>query len=396
MVAQFPQISAPEGYCPQAEDTSSQADLLDFYLLRQRTPTERLGMAASLMQSARRLSLHCLGRQFVDLSPQAFARKLAEAWLQEDCPCDYIPTGSPMSWIQDSTELAAELHNIFTLVNIPYYVTGGVAAITYGEPRTTRDLDVVISVPCDALTPLVKALEEAGFYVPGVEDAATGRMRTLQVTQIATISRADLVLADNNNYERLKFQRRKLIPLPNGLEVYLVSPEDIVVNKLRWGQQSQSEKQWRDVLGVLKTQQEHLDYEYMHHWAAEFGLSGLLEQATLAAGVRAMADQQWAMATYPTICRAFELAQGLSRTTQPSASLEIAEGNMYTLSQDLAAQTLAVVAKIDDRQIAQFGHQGLVLAASPAQQDRRQWQAIADRLAAMGAEGSAAVRRDPG
>lgn len=87
-----------------------------------------------------------------------------------------------MTWIQDSTELAAQLHNIFAAVEIPYYVTGGVAAITYGEPRTTRDLGVVISVPRDALNPLVAALEAAGFYVPGVEDAASGRMRTLQVT----------------------------------------------------------------------------------------------------------------------------------------------------------------------------------------------------------------------
>jgi acetolactate synthase small subunit len=91
-------------------------------------------------------------------------------------------------------------------------------------------------------------------------------MRTLQVTQVATISRADLVLADDNEYEQLKFQRRRLIPWPDGSEVYLISPEDVVVNKLRWGQQSQSDKQWRDVLSVLKTQQDSLDYEYMHRW----------------------------------------------------------------------------------------------------------------------------------
>ena len=52
-------------------------------------------------------------------------------------------------------------------------------------------------------------------------------MRTLQVTQVATISRADLVLADSNDYEQLKFQRRRLISLPNGTEIYLASPEEI-------------------------------------------------------------------------------------------------------------------------------------------------------------------------
>ncbi len=380
MAIQLPKFSAPPGYQPQADDTSLEADLLDFYLLRQRTPTDRLSMAASLMQSARRFSLSCLSRQFDHLSPQAFARKLAEAWLQEDCPPNYIPTGSAMTWIQDSTELAAQLHSIFTAVDVPYYVTGGVAAITYGEPRTTRDLDMVIAVPRDALTPLVAALEAAGFYVPGVEDAATGRMRTLQVTQIATISRADLMLADDNEYERLKFQRRRLIPLPTDTEVYLASPEDIVVNKLRWGRQSQSEKQWRDVLGVLKTQQDQLDYEYMHRWAEEFDLAELLEQATLAAGVRAIADHQWAAATYGTMRRAFAVAQGRDRTTHPAPQLEVAEGRLYVLSQDAAAQTFTVAAKIGDRDIAQFDQQGTVLSASPSRQDRRQWQQIAAQV----------------
>lgn len=372
----------PPGYRPQADDTSLEMDALEFYLLRQRSPTERLQMAAALMRWARQFSLSCLSQQFAHLSPQAFARKLAEAWLQEDCPPNYIPTGSKMTWIQDSTELAAQLHAIFATVGVPYYVTGGVAAITYGEPRTTRDLDVVISVPRHALTPLVTALEAAGFYVPGVEDAASGRMRTLQVTQVETISRADLVLADNNEYERLKFQRRRLIPLPNGLEVYLASPEDVVVNKLRWGQQSQSEKQWRDVLGVLKTQQEALDYEYMHHWAATFDLSAQLEQATLEAGVRSFADQQWAAATYGVMQQAFALAQARQRTQILDGQREMAEGNHYILVFNPAEDSLTVIARADDRTVASFGAQGRVLAASPAQHDRQQWQAIAQRLAA--------------
>jgi hypothetical protein len=380
MVLPLPKFSALAGYRPQADDTSLEADLLDFYLLRQRTPTERLSMAAALMQGARRFSLQCLGRQFAHLSPPAFARKLAEAWLQDDCPPNYVPIGSQMTWIQDSTELAAQLHSIFATVNVPYYITGGVAAITYGEPRTTRDLDVVISVPRDALTPLVTALEAAGFYVPGVEDAASGRMRTLQVTQVATISRADLVLADDNDYERLKFQRRRLISLPDGTDAYLVSPEDVVVNKLRWGRQSQSEKQWRDVLGVLKTQQEQLDYEYIHRWAVEFDLSEMVEQATLESGVRAIADHQWAAATYEVMGRAWAIAQARGRTTQPSPELEVAEGSQYKLIQDSTEQMFTVMAKIGDRAIAQFDRQGTVLSASPSLHDRRQWQQIAERL----------------
>ncbi|NMF86342.1 hypothetical protein [Nodosilinea sp. P-1105] len=382
MVPQLPNLTAPPGYRPQANDTSLEVDLLDFYLLRQRTPTERLRMAAALMQTARQWSLDCLGRQFAHLPPPAFARKLAEVWLQDDCPAHYIPTGSKMTWIQDTTALVAQLHQIFLTVQVPYYVTGGVAAITYGEPRTTRDLDMVISVSRDALGPLAAALEAAGFYVPGVEDVAMGRMHTLQVTQVATISRADFVLADTSEYEQLKFARRRLIPLPHGPEVYVAAPEDIVVSKLRWGQTSQSEKQWRDVLGILKTQQDDLDYDYMHVWAASFNLSQQLEQAILAAGVRPIADQQWAMAIYPVVIRAFAIAHSRGRTSRPSPTQEIADGHHYTLVKSSTAQTLTIMSKLDDRDIAQFALSGTVLSASPSGQDRRQWQAIAQRVAA--------------
>lgn len=290
MRSPIPRLTAPPGYCPQADDTGVETDLLDFYLLRQRTPTERLQMAAALIRGARKLSLHCLQRQFNHLSPTQFARKVAETWLQEDCPTHYIPTGSDMTWIQDSTELATLLHAIFMELGIPYYITGGVAAITYGEPRTTRDIDIVISLPTNQITFLVEALEQAGFYVPGVEDAISGRMQTLQVTQIETISRADLVLVQLDDYEQLKFNRRRLCPFPNGTEVYLASPEDVVVNKLRWGQQSQSEKQWRDVLGILKTQQDALDYRYIKQWAASFELAEAFEKATVEAGVKDISD----------------------------------------------------------------------------------------------------------
>lgn len=380
MAIQLPKFSPPPGYRPQADDTSLETDLLCFYLLRQKTVAERLQMGAQLTRSARQFSLNCFHQRFKYLTPPQFARKMAEVWLQEYCPPNYVPGGSEVSWIQDSIQLAANLHSIFEAQGIPYYVTGGVAAIAYGESRTTQDLDMVLSVPRAAIPALAAALEQAGFYVPGVDDVVSGRMKTLQVTQIDTISRADLVIADVNPYEQLKFERRQTYRLTDSTSVYLASPEDLVVNKLRWGRQSQSEKQWRDVLGVFKAQQGDLDYEYMHRWAAEFDLAESLEQVTLEAGVRAIADHQWATATYPILRRAFALAQELDRTTQPTPAIEIADGQHYSLSQDTVAQTFTVVARAGDRAIAQFDRQGTVLSASPSLADRRQWQHIAQRL----------------
>ncbi|MGC1308866.1 MAG: hypothetical protein WA885_16690 [Phormidesmis sp.] len=290
---QIPKLKAPIGYRPQALDISVEADLLDFYLLRQRSVTERVAIAANLMNQARAFSLRCLSRQFAHLAPQEFAQKLAVAWLQDECPPDYIPRGE-MTWIQNSPELAAQLHAIFTAAGIPYYITGGVAAIAYGDPRTTRDVDIVIQIPRSAVTALQTILEQAGFYVAGIDDVISGRMKTLQVTHIETISRADLMLADDSTYSRQQFARRRQYLFPDEAEtaVYLAAPEDIVISKLRWGLRSESEKQQRDVLAIFKVQQGELDYLYMRQWAAEFGLLPLLEQMITAAGVRGIADRQ--------------------------------------------------------------------------------------------------------
>ncbi|MFM7425925.1 MAG: hypothetical protein ACKO7W_13195 [Elainella sp.] len=279
---------AKPGYRPQAADTCVESDLLQFYLLRQKTSAERLAMGFEMVRWARRLSFRCLSQQFGELSPPALAHKIATAWLQEDYPIGLpltMPGDEGMTWIQDSTEITARLHQILTQLGIPYYVTGGVVAIAYGEPRTTRDVDLVLAIVPTQIDALVAALVNDGFYVPGAEDVKTGRMRSLSVTHIDSVSRADLVVSGTGEFDQIRFQRRRFVALPSGLPVYFSSPEDIILAKLNWGQRSDSEKQWRDVLGVLKVQQEALDYGYLGDWAERLGLGELLERALVEAGI---------------------------------------------------------------------------------------------------------------
>jgi hypothetical protein len=276
---------APPGYRPQSTDCSIESDLLQFELLRRWSPTQRLLQAASLMRSARQLSLNAHHRRFPQLSTTELGQKLARAWLQEYCPLEYIPTGTEMTWIQDSIQLAAELHDLFGANRISYYVTGGVAAVAYGETRTTQDLDVVIAIDLVDLAGIATIFETAGFYVSGLDDVIAKRMSSFQVTQIATISRADLMIADSTEYSRLQLSRRHTIPITTGKDVYFASPEDVIINKLVWGQSSQSEKQWRDVLSIMKTQRESLDYDYIGEWAGKMGITADYVRATIEAGV---------------------------------------------------------------------------------------------------------------
>ncbi|MEL6606586.1 MAG: hypothetical protein AAFP20_25700, partial [Cyanobacteria bacterium J06614_10] len=128
----------------------------------------------------------------------------------------------------------------------------------------------------------VVALESEGFYVPGVEDVMSGRLQTLQITHMETISRADLVIAGDE--EALLFERRRALSFSDAGSLYFASPEDVVLNKLRWGQQSDSEKQWRDVLGILKTQR-NLDLDYLNKRAEAMAVADDLQRAMMEAGL---------------------------------------------------------------------------------------------------------------
>jgi hypothetical protein len=210
---------------------------------------------------------------------------IAQALLGEYFSLEFTPTGNEMTWIQDSISLAIDLQNILTDLGIPHYITGGVAASTYGEPRTTRDLDIVIAIEPTQLNSLVQRLETEEFYVPGVEDIRSGRLRTLSITHQETIARADIMVAGSSDFEQGQFKRRRGIDIPDRGILYLASPEDIILNKLHWGSQSQSEKQWRDVLGILKIQSQNLDFNYLQQQATLLKLLPALTQAIAEAGL---------------------------------------------------------------------------------------------------------------
>jgi hypothetical protein len=273
------------GYKPQSQDTTPQVDVLGFKLLQERSPSQRLKMGAEMNQNARQFSISCFRQRFSHLSDIQLVQKLAQAWLGEAHFPYPITTQNQMNWIQDSIALAGRLHLIFESLNIPYFITGGVAAIAYGEVRTTRDVNIVIFIQPQEITLLTTELEIVGFYVPGVEDIIAGRMRILQVTDMETISRADLILAGNNEFEQIQLERRQQYEIPSGIQVNLASPEDIILNKLQWGIASPSDKQWRDILGILKVQGELLYFNYLNEWSNRLGCTQELQQARIEAGL---------------------------------------------------------------------------------------------------------------
>ncbi|TAE55993.1 MAG: hypothetical protein EAZ87_19215 [Nostocales cyanobacterium] len=264
----FPKIPT-SNYQPQSQDTAIEADIYLFQRLRNLTLKQHLEMFISHDRGVKKLCLVGIKSRHKNFTIQETRDKFTRAVLGEKYTSDFQPTSiNENMWIQDSISLAGELHQTFESINISYYVSGGVASSIHGEPRSTRDLDLVIEINQTQIDLLVKTLESSGYYCPAgaVEDLQSGYGNMLNITHTETIANADIYITDNSPFSISQMQRRVLVDVEGIPNFWIASAEDIILQKLRWGKGSKSEKQWRDVLGIVKLQGENLDYDYLAEW----------------------------------------------------------------------------------------------------------------------------------
>ncbi len=277
------------GYQPQAKDTSVEADVYFFNKLRQLSLKQRIELYATHDRGVKKLCLTGIKWRHRNAQLEKIRLLFARAVLAEKFSPDFEPTSSDETmWIQDSITLAGTLHLLLESINIPYYISGGVASSIHGEARSTRDLDLVIQIQVSQIDLLVQTLEVAGYYCPAgaVEDMKQEREKTLNITHMETIANADLIVMDNSSpFAIYQMSRRILLDVEGIPQFWIASPEDLILQKLLWGRGSRSEKQWRDVLGILKLQSGNLNYIYLTEWAERLNIFDALKQALTEAGI---------------------------------------------------------------------------------------------------------------
>jgi hypothetical protein len=156
---------------------------------------------------------------------------------------------------------------------VPFMIAGSFASSAHGLPRTTQDLDIVIDPTQDALDALVHALPPEHYYVD-VDSArdALERRTMFNVIDQATGWKIDFIIRKNRVFSREEFARRIAMPLL-GVPVFIASPEDTIVAKLEWSSQSGgSQRQRRDIAGILATIGAGLDRAYVERWVRDLGL----------------------------------------------------------------------------------------------------------------------------
>jgi hypothetical protein len=189
----------------------------------------------------------------------------------------------------DPVALAVILAGILDRLGVRYCVGGSVASSVYGEVRTTLDVDVVADLRPEHVEALVAAIESEFHVVPEGVRRAVRERSSFNVIQEEMLVKADVYVVPNDPLHRGQLDRGRRVALSAepGSEVVLASPEDVVLHKLRWYEMGGrvSDRQWRDVLGVLKVQGPGLDFPYLERAASALALSELLARARSEAGV---------------------------------------------------------------------------------------------------------------
>jgi len=183
--------------------------------------------------------------------------------------------------------LLSRVAAILDRLGIPYLVGGSVASTLFGEPRGTRDVDLVVELKETGITALAEALD-ADFYVSrsAMVEAVRDR-RSFNAVDPVTGMKVDFFVRGDGAFDREEFARRRLEAVVPGepARVWVKTPEDSVLRKLLWYRDGSgvSDQQWRDVVGLLAARAGLIDEAYLDRWAGQLALTDLLEKAREAA-----------------------------------------------------------------------------------------------------------------
>jgi hypothetical protein len=270
----------------EMSDTSPEAERVLVEVYRRMTPAQKWLLLGRMYDDAR--ALHAAGMRFRD--PVITPREITAAWIRTNLGVE-LPTPVkdtprlPMANLHDFSEVA----KIFDQLGIPYALGGSMACSVYGMSRQTNDADIVVEPFSGKESQLIEALGPDYYSSTTAISNAIRKRSSFNLINTSTGFKVDVFVCSSAAFEQSAMARRIPLDVPGvvGQKITVLSVEDVLLSKLRWyrlGNES-SEQQWKDVLGLLKTQQPHLDQGYLDRWAADLGVVSLLERARRAATI---------------------------------------------------------------------------------------------------------------
>jgi hypothetical protein len=179
----------------------------------------------------------------------------------------------------EQSELLVFLCRHLENIGVRYFITGSQATIAYGEPRFTNDIDVVVALDETTCDMFCDGFPEPEFYF----NRETARQECLRQGMFNIIhpdsgQKIDVVIAKHNSYDQSRLERGVKIPIADSCFAIFSSPEDIVLQKMKWYRMGGGERHLRDIVGVLKIQSRAFDFTYVSHHAKNLGLEDLWQE----------------------------------------------------------------------------------------------------------------------
>jgi len=183
----------------------------------------------------------------------------------------------------EPVEVTLKVTDVFEQLDVPYLIGGSLASTLHGMVRTTQNSDVVAEMRLEHLQPFVSALQEEFYIDEGMIAESIQRNSSFNIIHRETMFKVDVFIPRQRAFLQSQLERaqRQTFSFETEVSAKFASPEDTILSKLEWYRMGGevSERQWRDILGVLKTRAGELDLDYLRKWANDLKVGDLLEHA---------------------------------------------------------------------------------------------------------------------
>lgn len=152
---------------------------------------------------------------------------------------------------------------------IDYMLSGSLALNLYTVPRMTRDIDVVIELKQSDINLFISNFKDRFYFNENTIREETNKKGMFNIIDTDTGYKVDFIVRKDSPYRKTEFERKKQVEMM-GVDTWVVSIEDLILSKLIWIQQLQSDKQMEDITNLLDN--DHIDFPYLRHWIEKLKL----------------------------------------------------------------------------------------------------------------------------
>lgn len=181
------------------------------------------------------------------------------------------------SLFEDQKRVLKDCTARFEKLGVRYMLSGSMAMAAYAMMRMTNDIDIVMELEYRNAQRFIDEFER-DYYVPhGRVRDSVERKKMFNIVHQETVVKVDCVIAKDDPFQKSSFGRRRQL-LFSGIDLWVISKEDLIVSKLNWAKDTKSEMQMRDVASIIRN---GYDEDYVQTWVEKLGLSDILEETRI-------------------------------------------------------------------------------------------------------------------